>query len=592
MEHKNILSWFFHTARERGLNPCFHYKRGVEWKTLNWDEVVLLVHQYAQGLNALGVKEGTPVALMSSTRMEWTLLDLAILASGGITVPIYTNLPDDQVSFIVNDSAAEIAIVEDDATLIRLKESTQGGHAKYREIIQIDGGGQPKGTMALHTLTERGNQCPPERIDQLIDSIDLDRPASYVYTSGTTGIQKGAIITHGNILAEIVGATKIFLFEPEEVCLVCLPFAHVLGRMEQFYLLTKGCQSAYAESLDKLAKNYREVRPHFVVGVPRMLEKAMERVEATVETQPAFKKKIFYWAKRVGIQVAEARQRKRPIGGWLSIKHAIADKLVFKKLRDRMGGRLRSFICGGAPLAKDVAKFFTAAGVQVIEGYGLTETFAAMTANRDDDFHFGTVGKPLEGVEIKLAGDGEIMVRGPIVFKGYLNRPDATAEAFEDGWFKTGDIGEFSREGFLRITDRKKDIIVTAGGKNIAPQRIEGIMMESPYINQVMVYGDSRKYLTALVTLNYDAIKDYAKQEGIAYTNVRDLADNPTVRDLIDNIIKEKNRKLARFETIKRFAILRHEFTTETGEITPTLKVRRKFVTQKYSELLENMYVD
>jgi long-chain acyl-CoA synthetase len=589
MGDKNVVSLFFDKARELKTAPCFHYKEGGEWKILNWTEVADLIHRYARGLMALGVTNGTSVALFSSTRMEWTLMDMAILATGGVSVPVYANLPQEHIDFILKDSGTKIAVVENDDLYAHLERNMKSGQT-YDHIIQIQGGEHREGVTGLKSLLELGDGFPVHRVDQEIGNIKTDQTASYIYTSGTTGVQKGAIVSHGNLVGELDAIWADIRFTPEDVCLVCLPQAHVMGRMAEFYLLVKGCQSAFAESLDKLAENYREARPHFVVGVPRMLEKAFERIEAMISQQPRNKQKIFQWAKRTGARVAELKEKKQGLGLWLGFQYAIAKRLVFNKLLQRMGGRLYCFVSGGAPLNKEVAKFFAGAGVQVLEGYGLTETFAAVAANRFGDYQFGTVGRPLEGVEMKLDDDGEILVRGPMVFKGYLNRPDATEEAFDGDWYKTGDIGEFTPEGFLRITDRKKDIIVTAGGKNIAPQRIEGIMAESPYINQVMVHGDRKKFLTALITLNYDAVQDYAKQSGITYADAKELAGDPSVRDLIEKEIENRNRNLARFETIKRFAIVPEEFSIDNGEITPTLKIRRRFVTQKYKEVLEAMY--
>lgn len=592
MNHKNIVSWFFETARKYSNRTCFLYKHGSIWKSLSWEEVLDLVHQYSRGLMTLGVREGTPVALLAGTRMEWTLLDLAILAAGGITVPIYANLPDDQISFIIKDSKTKIAIVENEQMLEKLLNGNQARVEDYNSMIIIEGCTRHDNTFDLTALIEKGQECKASKVDEIVANIDPNSPASYIYTSGTTGLQKGAIITHGNILAENIANFEMFDFGPDEVCLVFLPFAHVLGRAQQFFLLTKGCVSAYAEGVDKIADNYLEIKPHFVVGVPRMLEKVVERVEAIVAHQPRYQQVIFNWAKKVGEEVAGKIQRRFPIDKKLAFKYFFAKKLIFNKLHQKLGGRMLYFMSGGAPLDKSVAKFFLAAGIQVLEGYGLTETFAAVTANRLNDFHFGTVGKPIKGVDIRLADDGEILVRGPMVFQGYLNDPQATAITFEGEWLKTGDIGEFSKEGFLRIVDRKKDIIITAGGKNIAPQRIETLLTQSPFINHAMVYGDKKKYLTALLTLNDSEIKKFAQREGILYSSFEALAEHPTVKKLIEGVIAEKNKHLARFETIKRFKILAEDFSTETGEITPTLKIRRKFVIGKYQEELDLLYRD
>ncbi len=462
MSGHNVIADFFTMAERRNSTTCIRYKHAGEWRMLTWFEVAELVRQYARGLIAAGVAEGTPVALFASTRMEWTILDLAILAAGGVTVPIYTNLPADHIAFIVKDSAADIAVVENDDLLRRLHKACEGGKEPHT-IVEIEGGGQYEKTMTLRALLEKGTSTPLPVLEERIERIALTCPASYVYTSGTTGVQKGVVLTHGNIYAVASGVLKAFDFKTTDTCMICLPLAHVLGRMTQFYTLLKGCTSGYAESLEKLAENYREVKPDFVVGVPRMLEKMYERVEAAMSARSWHARKIYAWAKRVAIDAAERRQHKEPLKGLTAVRHALARRLVYNKLRARLGGRLYCFVSGGAPLSKDIAKFFTGAGITVIEGYGLTETFAAMTANRFDDIHFGTVGKPIDGVNIKLAADGEILVSGPTVFKEYLHRPDATQEAFEDGWFKTGDIGEFSKEGFLRITDRKKDLIIVGG---------------------------------------------------------------------------------------------------------------------------------
>lgn len=591
MGDRNIISAFFKKAEERNGEICFHYKYTGVWKTLNWDEVADLVHQYARGLTMLGVGRGTPVALLSSTRMEWTLLDFAILTAGGICVPVYPNLPQEHIDFILKDSGCRTVIVENDELHRRLRESIRSCF-ECDHIIMMQGTATSEDVMSLRALIECGHACPVERVDHAWKETNAEDPASYIYTSGTTGVQKGAVLTHGNLISEIDAAMKIFQFEPHEVCLVCLPQAHVLGRLAEFYLMLKGCQSAFAESFDKLAENYREVRPHFVVGVPRMLEKAYERVHALVKRQPFRLQRLFNWAKETGIHVAELKEQRKNIGVWVGFKYFVAKCLVFRKLKARLGGRLYCFVSGGAPLNKEVAAFFSAAGIQVLEGYGLTETFAAIAVNRFEDYRFGTVGKPLDGVEMKLDNDGEIMVRGPMVFKGYLNRPEATAEALQDGWFRTGDIGEFTGDGFLRITDRKKDIIITAGGKNIAPQRIEGIMAESPYINHVMVCGDKRKFLTALVTLNFEEVGRFAQREGIMYSDTRELAQNPVIHALIDRVIAEKNQSLASFETIKRFAVLPDDFSPETGEITPTMKIRRRHVLEKYRNIVESLYRD
>ncbi|MBI3540755.1 MAG: long-chain fatty acid--CoA ligase [Deltaproteobacteria bacterium] len=363
------------------------------------------------------------------------------------------------------------------------------------------------------------------------------------------------------------------------------------GRVMQFYHILVGCTQAYAESIDKLVENIGEVKPYFFVSVPRIFEKVYEKVLQQVEAGSPLKKAIFSWATAVGREVIKREQDKKMVGLFLRLQKEISSFLVFKKLRQRMGGRLRFCVSGGAPLSREIAEFFYSAGILILEGYGLTETTAAINCNAAKKFKFGTVGLCVGDVKEKIASDGEILVKGPVIFEGYYNNPQATKEAFtSDGWFKTGDIGEIDAEGFLRITDRKKDIIVTAGGKNIAPQNIENLLKTVPFISQVMVHGDRRKYLTALVTLNPQPIEEYARTKKIQFTAFKDLVQTPEIYRLVKLAIEEKNKQLASFESIKKFAILDQDFTQETGELTPTLKVKRKFVNEKYKDVIEGLY--
>jgi len=588
---KNIIEQFFKQAAKLRDKPCFHYKEEREWKQLSWTEVADLVRQYARGLIALGIEPGMPVALMGRTHKEWTLMDCALLAVGAIVVPIYPNMSPNEVLFILKDCGARAIVVENDE-MRELVWHLHDNSLPFDRVIQMEGGGADVNVVTLHALVEMGTSIEMGDLDSRIAALDASTVASYVYTSGTTGGQKGVVITHGNLMGEIDAVAEAFDFGEGDICMVWLPQAHVLGRMAEFYMLTQGCQSAFAESIEKLARDYREVRPHFVVGVPRMLEKAYERVTTVVERKPWIIKKIFAWSVRVGEAVVSVKKRQHKPSWWLRLKYACAYAFVFRYVVERFGGRMRSIVTGGAPLSKDVASFFTVAGIQVLEGYGLTETFAAITANRVDDFELGTVGKPLKGVEIRIANDGEILVRGPMVFNEYLKSPDASQSAFEDGWFKTGDVGFISSDGFLSITDRKKDLIITAGGKNIAPQPIEVALGESPYIDTAVVCGDRHKYLVALITLNLEVVREFADVEGIAHADDDELYGHPDVHALIERVIAQKNERFARFETIKRFAIVPGTLTTANGALTPTLKVRRRHVQEKYSELIESLYAN
>jgi len=588
---KSVIGAFLSKAQALGGRPCAHYKSGGRWRSLSWDELSQRALSMAVGLRRMGLKKGDRVAMMVNTSLEWTIADLAIMAAGAINVPIYCTFTAERIRTILRDSEPSLAVVEDTWVADLLREANRQNGAKHELcVIGVKDGSAP---VLVGELSSGGS--PGERRDMLrfTRTLTRDDAASFVYTSGTTGDLKAVVVTHGMILGEIEAAESAFGLTADDVALVCLPLAHVLGRLSQLYPLLHGTQSAYAEGFDRLASNYMEVRPHYVCGVPRMLEKIYERVQSYLEDASPRVRRLASWAIQVGQERSHLLQKKRPIPLDLRLKFALVDMLVFRRLRSRLGGRLRLFVCGGARLPEEVTRFFHAVGIMVLEGYGLTETFAAVTVNRLDDYHFGTVGKPLPGVSVKIASDGEILIKGPNVFSEYLGRRDETASAFDgEGWFKSGDLGEYSRDGFLRITGRKKDMIVTAGGKNIAPQMIESIMCDSPLISHLMVHGDGRKFLTALITLNESEARERLRKRGVELGDGESVAAHPKVREMVEAHISERNAKLSQFETIKRFAIVDGDFSVEGGELTPTLKVRRDFTGRKYREVLDALYRD
>ncbi|MDO8527089.1 MAG: long-chain fatty acid--CoA ligase [Deltaproteobacteria bacterium] len=585
---ENILTIFRRNALRLGNAPCLHYKKKNVWIHLSWVDAEDTVRRYALGLAALGLKAGGRVALLSKTRVEWTLLDMSVLANQAITVPLYHTLAAEQIAFILKDCKPSLLILENPAQWERLKPHLSHWNST---IVIMDG--EETGFVGLKELRERGKSLPVNLYDENLRQIQPIHPATYVYTSGTTGPPKGAILTHRNLLAEIEALQEVFRFGPEQIGFMCLPLAHVIARAMQFYQLAQGCQAAYAESLEMMPVNLLEIKPHFMPGVPRLFEKMHERILNRVQQSPQFLQKLFNWSLNIGSHVSDLQQRKEPLGFVLRVQYFLAGVLIYRKVRRGFGGRIRCLISGGAPLAKPIAQFFHALGILLIEGYGLTETSAAVTLNRLDDFRFGTVGKPLEGVRIKINPDGEICIKGDTVFAGYLNLKEDTMAAFDkEGWFLTGDIGEFTKDGFLRITDRKKDIIATSGGKKISPQNIENMMQQSRYIQQIMVYGDQQKFLSALVTLNWEVVEDYAKKNGITFKSRKDMAENPDIYKLVQTEIAEQNKHLSSFETIKKFAILDTNFSVESGELTPTLKVKRKIVTEKYKNILQQLYLD
>jgi long-chain acyl-CoA synthetase len=590
-EPTNVVAAFFRTAVLQGRAPCVHFKRDGVWRTESWAWLADTVCRVAAGLKRRGLKPGEKVAIFASSRLEWTIADLAIMAVGAISIPIYRSLAGDRLSFILGHSEPRMAIVENDQFAALLEETRRtSGIPHDVDIIAMEEGGP------IPSLTQIGEEATSEETESITQGalgLSSDDVATIVYTSGTTGELKGVVLTHKNLLAEIQAAQRVFSFSSRDICMLCLPLAHVLGRMTQFYVLIQGCQAAYAESLERLPQNYLEVRPHFVVAVPRMLEKIQERVHAHLEGSSRLARGLFDWALSVGRRRSALLMRHRRVPWSLSLRYRLADLLVFRKLRARLGGRLRIIVSGGAYLPEEVAEFFHAAGMTIQEGYGLTETFAAATVNRTDDFRFGTVGKPLPGIELKIADDGEVLLKGPTIFKGYFkNQEEASISFDEKGWFRTGDLGEYTKDGFLRITGRKKDIIVTAGGKNVAPQLIESVMLSSPYIDYFVVCGEGRKYLTALVVLNAEAVRGYLLAQGYVAQGSEPLGSAPLVKQLIGRHIEEQNKRLASYETIKRFSIVEGDFSVENGALTPTLKVRRSIVADRYRDILDGLYRD
>src|SRR6266571_8600291 len=594
MEPQSIPQMFLARAASRGQRPAQLVKRGGTWQAISWQTMSDSVRSIAKGLLTLGLQAGERVALLASSRAEWVQCDLGIMAAAGITVPVYPSSTPDQVAYILHNAEATLACVDTPAQLDKLLQ-VRSALPALRHIVLMEG--QPSQpdplVLSLDDLMTRGAAATQHSavLDERLRGLTPDHEATYVYTSGTTGPPKGVVQTHGNHLFMVQSCGAIIAAQEGDVHLLFLPLAHSFARLEAFLGLYIGLTTAFAESIDALAENMREVRPMLVFSVPRVYEKIYARVQAAGSSGSPLKRALFQWCVAVGRQVSALQQRRQPIPVGLRLQQRLAHQLVFKKLHQTVGGRLRYFISGGAPLAQDITEFFHAAGMLILEGYGLTETCPALTANRYDRYKFGTVGTALPGVELRIAADGEIVARGSNIAKGYYKRPEATAEAFlEDGWFATGDIGEIDHDGFLRTTDRKKDLIVTAGGKNIAPQNLENLLKTDPYISQALVYGDRRPYLTALLTLDLDETCRYAGAHGIPGETAQEFAVQPQIQQLLETRVAHLNQQLASYETIKNFIVAPTDFTPENGELTPTLKVKRKVVIQKYQEQIERLY--
>ncbi len=593
---ETLGTMFWNRVDKSASGPAQMFKRHGVWTTLTWREVGEIVREVALGLIALGRGKGDAVALLSTSRAEWVQADFAIFSAGGITVPVYPTYPPDLIAYVVNDSGARSIIVEDPEQLAKVLEAREKMPGLEHIIVMTgyEATQPPKMVMTWDVLRRLGRDNAGRHASTLAERLAATKPedlASIVYTSGTTGPPKGVMQTHGNHIAAQKNAESAAPCEEGWVHLLFLPLAHSFARLEGFLGVYRGLCTAFAENLDKVGDNLKETRPHFICSVPRVFEKVYAKILAGVEAGSPLKKKIFNWAIGVGREVSRHQQRGQPIPPGLALKRAIAHKLVFAKLHAALGGRLKWAISGGAPLSRDIAEFFHAAGILILEGYGLTETCPAGTFNRPTRYKFGSVGQPLDNVEIKIAADGEILIRGANVAKGYLKQPEATAEVFEpSGWFHSGDIGRIDEDGFVFITDRKKDLIVTAGGMNIAPQNVENLLKADPFISQAMVYGDRKPYPVALITVNPDELTKFARDNGILTTDPAVVVKHPKVVESVVRTVEEKNYQLQSYAKIKKFTILPADFSQEGGELTPTLKVKRKVVSNKYMSVIEELY--
>jgi long-chain acyl-CoA synthetase len=595
MAHGTLASMFWNRVERDGDRAAQRYKANGTWHTLNWRQVGEVVRELATGLLVLGRRNEDAVGILSASRAEWVQADFAIFSAGCRTIPIYPTYPPDLIQYLVNDAGVKTLFVEDAGQLAKVLE-VQGKMDALEQIVVMQGyeGEASPRIMTWDELRRLGRDNVERMKSDLAGRVAEVRPedvATIVYTSGTTGPPKGVVQTHGNHLATLESAAKMETITSGDTHLLFLPLAHSFARLESFLGVHRGLTTAFAENIDKLRDNLPEVKPDFICSVPRVFEKVYAGVIAKAEAGSPIKKKIFHWAVGVGREVSRLKQAKKPVPAGLAFKYRLAHKLVFSKLHEALGGRLRFAVSGGAPLSKEIAEFFHAAGILILEGYGLTETCPSLTFNRLDHFKFGSVGQAQPGIEVKIAPDGEILGRGPNIAKGYFKKPEATAEVFlADGWFATGDIGRIDEEGFLFITDRKKDLIVTAGGMNIAPQNIENLLKGDPFISQAMVHGDKRPYPVAIITLNPEELAKFAKEQGILNTEPAALAKHPKVVERVSRIVEARNHELQSYAKVKKFAILPGDFTVENGLLTPTLKVKRRIITDTHRELLDSLY--
>ncbi|MEX2117860.1 MAG: long-chain fatty acid--CoA ligase, partial [Bacteroidota bacterium] len=512
-------------------------------------------------------------------------------------VPIYPTLTPKQIEFIYKDAGVRMAIVSNQFQLNKILRIRKDVKGFGKTVVMSDKGIAPTdGVLSFAKVYELGAEYEKSHSGFFKQSLSQSKPddlLTFIYTSGTTGNPKGVMLTHNNLVSNIKASADVIPFGESDVLLSFLPLCHSFERMAGYYTaMACGATVAYAESVETVRDNLLEVSPTIVTTVPRLFERIYNRMMKQIDSAPPVRQKIFHWAVEIGKKMAEAK-RKGSIPAGLKIQHALASKLVYSKLKKRTGGRIRFFVSGGAALPKMLGEFFEAVGIQIIEGYGLTETSPVLTVNRLDDYKFGTVGKPIPGIEIKIAEDGEILARGPNIMKGYYNDPKATKAAIDKrGWFHTGDIGQFDEKGHLMITDRKKHLFVSSGGKNIAPQPIENLFLASKYIDQFVLIGDGRMFLTALIVPEFEVLKEYARQKSIEFQSDTDLAIHDSIREMYRKEIDQIQKDLPAFERVRRFELLKQPLTVENGEITPTMKVKRKVVEEKFAGVIEKMYED
>lgn len=586
---------FFDAVSKYNRPDALQVKKDGVYRPISHAEVAERVRHAARGMAALGIRRGDRVGILSENRPEWAIADFACLTAGLTDVPIYPTLPSDQIAYILKDSGAVAIFVSTAAQAEKIREVRTQVPA-LKTVIGFDA--IPGLTnMSLADLEKMG--LPGENKESIAvyreDALRVkpDDLATIIYTSGTTGEPKGVMLTHDNIFSNVAAARTKIPFQGDDIGLSFLPLSHIFERMAGHYLMfATGTSIAYAESIDTVPVNLQEVRPTLVLSVPRLYEKMYARVLETALTGGFLKKKIFFWARGVAERWANEKLAGKEPAGILASQYGIAQKLVFSKLKARTGGRLRYFVSGGAPLSPEINKFFYAAGLEILEGYGLTETSPVIAVNTPTAFRIGTVGKPIEGVEVKIAFDGEILTRGPHVMKGYYNKPDATRESIDpEGWFHTGDIGEL-RDGFLAITDRKKDIIVTAGGKNIAPQPLENKVKTNKYVAQAVMLGDKRKFPSMLIVPNFDQLEKWAMKRNIIWTDRAQLLRMPTIQAKMEKEVNKELAGAAHFEVPKKIGLLEHDFSIESGELTPTQKVRRRIIDKNYKALIDSLYAE
>jgi long-chain acyl-CoA synthetase len=586
-----LVDVFNEIARDHKRPDTLNFKRDGRWVSISSDELLARAKHIAAGLRAIGVQRGDRVALLSESRVEWTLTDAGSIFAGAIDVPIYATLTPPQVRYILNDSGACVLFLPNREKFNELKDALgECPQVKHVIFFEADGVSEADG-LTLDQLEAKGRELDPDHLDRSVVETAPDDLATIIYTSGTTGEPKGVMLTHANLVSNLIDSSGHHDFGKHDVALSVLPLSHVFERQAMYMYLHKGMAVYFAESLQTIGPNLREVSPTVLVGVPRIFEKIYQRIQESAAERGKVSVMLLAWSVSVAREYAKCLLAHEPIPAGLKLNHSIASKLVFSKWQRAFGGRMRLLVSGGAALPEDLSYIYLGAGIPIVQGYGLTETSPVITTSSIDDIRPGTVGKAIPNVEIRIAEDGEIEVRGPNVMRGYYNKPEETRAVFtSDGWFKTGDVGALDKDGFLRITDRKKELFKTSGGKYIAPQPIEQAIKGSRFVNQVVLIGAERKFPAALIVPVWEQLESYCKLKGIEVKSRSELCSHPRIIDLIQRQIDALTPNLAKYERIKKVALLENEFTIEGGELTPTLKVKRRVIDDKYRDVIEELY--
>jgi long-chain acyl-CoA synthetase len=588
---ETICQLFINTIKSYPKDDLMLFKKEGRYTPISTKEFGEKVINFSLGLKKLGLNSGDKLIILSENRPEWTMTDVATLCLGGITVPIYTSLSPEQVKYIIKDSDAKVVVCSNEELWDKVRTVKSELPLVSHFITFL--ADAPEGVKTFDEVVELGKQRAqeePELFDLLALAVKPADVASIIYTSGTTGEPKGVMLTHSNFISNVTSVSGIIPISQKDTSLSFLPLSHSYERTVTFAMLYNGCTIGYVESMETVAENMLEVRPTIMGAVPRLFEKIYSKVLDNVLSSSPLKRKIFFWALKTGKKYGVRHLENKPISGFLSFKRNLAHKLVFSKIIEKTGGRINFFVTGAAPLSKDIAEFFYAMGIVVLEAYGLTETSPAATFNTFEELKFGTVGKPIPGVEVKIAEDGEILIKGPNVMKGYYKKEEETKEVIRGDWFYSGDIGYLDEDGFLVITDRKKDIVVTAGGKNVAPQQIENLLKLNPYITMAVAIGDRRRFMSALIVPEFEKLEEYAKLHDITYSNRSELVKNEKIVDFFLSEVNKSLKDLAAYEQVKKIALLDRDFEIAKGEITPTLKVKRNIIEEKYADLIEFLY--